>query len=279
LYQIDDVSAGSLRLDGGAMFGIVPKALWSRQAESDEQNRIELGMRCLLLRGHGRTVLVDCGIGDRFDDKFAGIYGVVHPRDTFARALAAHGVAPAGVTDILLTHLHFDHAGGCTRIDDDGRLVPAFANATYHVQRRHWEWAHESPREGASFLREHMEPLAEHDRLNLLEEGASPLPDIELVVVNGHTRAMQLPLIHGGDTPLLYVADLAPTAAHVPLLWIMAYDIAPLDTLEEKRRILGRAAREGWTLAFEHDPRVARARVEETGKGLVAVVEGSGMSD
>src|SRR5687768_2268595 len=183
------------------MFGIVPKALWQRHAEPDEQNRIALAMRCLLVRGHGRTILVDCGLGDRFDDKFARIYGVEHSADTFVNALAAQGVAPADVTDVLLTHLHFDHAGGSTRLDQDGRLVPAFPNATSHVQRRHWEWAHVSPREQASFLREHMEPLAEHDLLNLLEGGATPLPDVELLIVDGHTRAMQLPLFHGGERP------------------------------------------------------------------------------
>jgi glyoxylase-like metal-dependent hydrolase (beta-lactamase superfamily II) len=270
-YDIQPVMAGSLRLDGGAMFGIVPKALWQRQAASDDDNRIELAMRCLLLRGHGRTILVDCGLGDRYDDKFARIYGIEHAPKTFERALAGHGVAAADVTDVLLTHLHFDHAGGSTRYDEEGRLVPAFPNATYHVQRRHWEWAHESPREQASFLRDHMEPLAQHDRLNLLEEISSPLPDVELVIVDGHTRAMQLPLIHGGESPLLYIADLAPTAAHVPLLWIMAYDVAPLDTIEEKQRILSTAAAERWTIAFEHDPAWSTARVEKTERGFEAV--------
>jgi glyoxylase-like metal-dependent hydrolase (beta-lactamase superfamily II) len=270
-YDIQPVTAGALRLDGGAMFGIVPKALWQRHSEPDEQNRIALAMRCLLVRGHGRTILVDCGLGDRFDEKFARIYGVEHRADAFVTALAAQGVAPADVTDVLLTHLHFDHAGGSTRLDDDGRLVPAFPSATYHVQRRHWEWAHASPREGASFLREHMEPLAEHERLNLLDEGASPLPDVELLVVDGHTRAMQLPLFHGAERPILYAADLMPTAAHAPLLWIMAYDIAPLDTIAEKERILTRAAGEAWTIAFEHDPACARARIEKTERGFEAV--------
>lgn len=277
-YDIRPISAGALRLDGGAMFGIVPKALWNRQAEADEQNRIALAMRCLLVRGHGRTVLVDCGLGDRFDDKFARIYGVEHPADTFERALAAQGVAPADVTDVFLTHLHFDHAGGSTRRDEAGALVPAFPNATYHVQRRHWEWAHASPREGASFLKEHMEPLAEYDRLNLLAEGASPLPDIEVLIVDGHTRAMQLPLFHGGEQPLLFAADLIPTAAHAPLLWIMAYDIAPLDTIAEKERILTRASDEEWAVAFEHDPTCARARIAKTERGFEAV-ERVGLED
>lgn len=270
-YRVDAVEAGALRLDGGAMFGIVPRALWQRQAPPDDENRIPLAMRCLLLRGHGRTALVDCGLGDRYDEKFARIYGVAHERGAFLAALAARGVAPEDVTDVLLTHLHFDHAGGATRLDEAGRLVPTFPNATYHVQRRHWAWAHASPREGASFLREHMEPLEAHGVLNLLDGAAGPLPGVELLVVDGHTRGMQLPLVHGGEAPLLYAADLLPTAAHAPLLWIMAYDVAPLDTLAEKERLLTRAAAEGWTVAFEHDPAVARARIAHTARGFEAV--------
>jgi glyoxylase-like metal-dependent hydrolase (beta-lactamase superfamily II) len=270
-YRIDALEAGQVRLDGGAMFGVVPRALWQRHAPPDDQNRIPLAMRCLLLRGHGRTALVDCGLGDRFDEKFAWIYGITHDRHVLRDALAAHGVAPEDVTDVVLTHLHFDHAGGSTALDGDGRLVPTFPRATYHVQRRHWAWAHESPREAASFLSEHMAPLAEAKVLRELGEGESPLPNVELLVVDGHTRGMQLPLLRDGDRALLYAADLLPTAAHAPLLWIMAYDVAPLDTLAEKERLLARAADEGWAVAFEHDPQTALARIARTARGFEAV--------
>lgn len=270
-YRLDVVHAGFLGLDGGAMFGIVPRALWARRIAPDEDNRIPLAMRCLLLRGHGRTVLVDDGLGDKYDEKFARIYAVDRAAHDLLPSLAALGVRPEDVTDVLLTHLHFDHCGGSTRRDEAGRLVTTFPNAAYHVQRRHWDWAHESPREQASFFAENLEPLAASGQLQLLDEGASPLPSVEMLVVDGHTRGQQLPLLHGDGEALLYAADLLPTTAHVPLLWIMAYDVAPLDTLAEKGPILARAAEEGWTVFFEHDPETATARIAETERGYEAV--------
>jgi glyoxylase-like metal-dependent hydrolase (beta-lactamase superfamily II) len=270
-YRLDVVHAGFLGLDGGAMFGIVPKALWARRIPPDDQNRIPLAMRCLLLRGHGRTVLVDDGLGDKTDEKFDRIYAVDRTEHDLGRSLAALGVRSEDVTDVVLTHLHFDHCGGSTRRAEDGRLTTTFPNAVYHVQRRHWAWAHESPREGASFLPENLEPLAASGQLQLLEAGDAPLPHVELLVVDGHTRGQQLPLIRGDDGALLYAADLLPTAAHVSLLWIMAYDVAPLDTLAEKERLLARAAEEGWTVFFEHDPTAATARIAQTERGFEAV--------
>jgi glyoxylase-like metal-dependent hydrolase (beta-lactamase superfamily II) len=271
-YRLDVVHAGFLGLDGGAMFGIVPKTLWARRIPADDQNRIPLAMRCLLLRGHGRTVLVDDGLGDKYDEKFGRLYDVDRTEHDLLPALDALGVRPEDVTDVVLTHLHFDHCGGSTRRDDDGRLVPTFPNAVYHVQHRHWAWAHESPREGASFLAENLEPLAASGQLQLLDEGASPLPNVELLVVDGHTRGQQLPLVKGaGEGALLYAADLLPTSAHVPLLWIMAYDVAPLETLAEKERLLARAADEGWTVFFEHDPETVTARITRTERGYEAV--------
>ena len=270
-YQLDAVHAGLLGLDGGAMFGIVPKALWARRIPRDDENRIPLAMRCLLLRGHGRTVLVDDGVGDKYDEKFGRIYAVDRSRHDLLPSLAALGVAPGDVTDVVLTHLHFDHCGGSTRRDEAGRLVTTFPNAAYHVQRRHWDWAHESPREQASFFAENLEPLAESGQLQLLDEGASPLPSVEMLVVDGHTRGQQLPLVRGDGEALLYAADLLPTTAHVPLLWIMAYDVAPLDTLAEKGRVLARAAEEGWTVFFEHDAETATARIARMERGYEAV--------
>ena len=277
-YQIDAVEAGRFALDGGAMFGIVPRALWARHIAPDDQNRIPMTARCLLLRGHGRVVLVDTGMGDKHDAKFARIYSAGPFR--LLDELAALGVAPEDVTDVFLTHLHFDHVGGAVSRDASGELAITFPNAAHHVQRRQWEWAHESPREGASFLAENLEPLASlpregaGGRLSLLEEGdPSPLPETEIVVVDGHTRGQQLLKVVGEGGTLLFAGDLLPTAAHVPLLWIMAYDIAPLDTIEEKAPILEAAARGGWTVVFEHDAHTAAGRIVETERGFA--VEGA----
>ena len=277
-YQIDTVEAGRLGLDGGAMFGVVPRPLWAGRIAPDDQNRIPLAMRCLLLRGHGRTVLVDTGLGHKADAKFERIYAVDHEHSTLRGSLAALGVAPADVTDVVLTHLHFDHAGGATERGPDGALRPTFPEAAYHVQRRHWVWAHESVRERASFLAENLDPLEASGQLVLSDGERAPFPGVSYVVVDGHTRAQQLVLVEGGAggeggaaAPLLFAADLVPTAAHVPLLWVMAYDVEPLQTLREKERVLTRAAEGGWTVVFEHDPETAAARVERTEKGFRAV--------
>ncbi len=270
-YQIDLVEAGRLALDGGAMFGIVPRPLWERQIPPDSRNRIPLAMRCLLLRGHGRVALVDTGLGHKADARFRELYAVDDAHSTLERSLAAIGVDPGDVTDVLLTHLHFDHAGGATARDADGTLRLTFAHATHHVQRAHWDWAHTSRREAASFLPENLGPLGESGRLSLLDGAESPLPETALELVHGHTHAQQLLRVGDGAGALLYAADLVPTAAHVPLLWGMAYDIEPLATVAEKERLLGQAADEGWTLVFEHDAATAAARVERTPKGLAAV--------
>ncbi len=278
-YQIDLIEAGRVWLDGGAMFGIVPKPLWERRIAPDDRNRIPLAMRCLLLRGHDRTVLVDTGVGHKSDAKFREIYGVDDEHSTLLGSLAAVGVAPDDVTDVVLTHLHFDHAGGATRRTDDGGLALTFANATHHVQREHWAWAHESPREGASFLPENLDPLEASGQLAMRDGDDAPFPGVSLHVVNGHTRAQQLVRVHDGERSLLHAADLVPTAAHVPLLWVMAYDVEPLETIAEKERLLRRAAQEGWTLAFEHDAEVATAGVVETERGFATRDERPGLPE
>ena len=267
-YQIDLVEAGLVRLDGGAMFGIVPRPLWERRIPPDDRNRIPLAMRCLLLRGHGRTILVDTGVGEKGDAKFEDIYGVDHAHSTLLGSLAALGVAADDVTDVVLTHLHFDHAGGATVRTASGDLALTFPEADHYVQREHWAWAHESPRESASFLPENLDPIGASGRLVLLDGAELPFENVDLHIVNGHTRGQQLVRVHDGARSVLHAGDLVPTAAHVPLLWVMAYDVEPLATLDEKRPLLSRAAREGWTVVFEHDPVIASARIVETEKGF-----------
>lgn len=259
-WTLHTLETGHLWLDGGAMFGSVPKPLWSRTNPPDERNRIHLAMRCLLLVGHGRRVLVDIGLGDKFGPK---------PRDIFrveddARledSLAAAGVAPAEVTDVVLTHLHFDHAGGATVRRADGTLAPRLPNARWHVQRRNWENAHApNPRERASYLPENFDALAEAGVLELWDGPRAPWPGVEVFTAEGHTRGQQLVRVAGGGTILYFVADLIPTAAHVRIPFVMGYDVAAIETMAEKRALLARAAAEGAWICIEHDPETALAR-------------------
>jgi glyoxylase-like metal-dependent hydrolase (beta-lactamase superfamily II) len=259
-WTVDTLETGYLWLDGGSMFGSVPKPLWSRLHPPDERNRIRLAMRCLLLEGHGRRVLVDVGAGHKFTDKLADIYRLEHDATTLERALAARGLATDDVTDVLLTHLHFDHAGGATRLVE-GRLAPTLPKARYHLQRRNLENARRpNPRERASYMTENFEPLAEAKALVLHDGTGSPWPGIELIPAHGHTRGQQLLRVAGPEGALFFVADLIPTAAHVRIPYVMGYDVAAIETMAEKRELLERASREGAWVVLEHDPQVAMGR-------------------
>ncbi len=263
-WRVSALETGFLWLDGGSMFGSVPKPLWARAHPPDERNRIRLAMRCLLLEGHGRRVVVDVGVGDKFPAKLLDIYRV-EPAPTLEGALRARGLAPADVTDVVLTHLHFDHAGGATRREGD-RLVPAFPNARYHLQRRNLENARDpNPRERASYMPENFEPLAEAGVLELRDGAGSPWPGIELVPAHGHTRGQQLVRVEGEGRIVYFVADLIPTAAHVRIPFVMGYDVAAIETMREKRALLARACREGAWVFLEHDPSVSFARPEADG--------------
>ena len=267
-YTLHRIETGRFGLDGGAMFGIIPKPLWQRQIPADDRNRIPLAMRCLLLEGDGRVVLIDTGLGHKYDAKFADIYAVDHAHASLEGSLRAAGFAPEDVTDVILTHLHFDHCGGSTYRNAEGRLALTFPKARHHLQADHWAWAQASnARERNSFLAENLEPLAASGQLNLLEGPGTLFPGMDLLTVNGHTRAQQLVKISDDTRTLLYVADLVPTAAHLPLVWVMGYDLEPLVTMDEKTRVLDQAVSEGWSLLFEHDPEVEVAEVEATERG------------
>jgi glyoxylase-like metal-dependent hydrolase (beta-lactamase superfamily II) len=260
------LETGYLWLDGGSMFGSVPKPLWSRLQPPDERNRIRLAMRCLLLEGHGRRVLVDVGLGDKFSAKLRDIYGVEDDATSLERALAAVGLGLPDVTDVLLTHLHFDHAGGSTRREGD-RLVPTLPRARYHLQARNLENARNpNLRERASYMAENFEPLAEAGVLQLWNGAGSPWPGIELIPAEGHTRGQQLVRVGDAVRALYYVADLIPTSSHVRIPFVMGYDMAAIETMEEKRALLGRAARERAWVFLEHDPLVALGRPEPEGE-------------
>jgi glyoxylase-like metal-dependent hydrolase (beta-lactamase superfamily II) len=259
-WTLHTLEAGALWLDGGAMFGSVPKALWSRTNPPDERNRIHLAMRCLLLVGHGRRVLVDVGLGDKPDAKFRDIFRV-EDAPALSDSLAAAGFAPGDVTDVLLTHLHFDHAGGATVRNGD-ELRPRYPGARYYVQRRNWENAHApNPRERASYLPENFDPLEQAGVLELWDgPDACPWPGVSLVTTDGHTRGQQLVRIEGGGRIVYFVTDLIPTAAHVRIPFVMGYDIAAIETMTEKQSLLGRAVDEGAWIALEHDPEIALAK-------------------
>ena len=264
-FELHWIETGDLWLDGGAMFGVIPKALWSRQLPPDAQNRIPMTMRCLLIRSlnTGRTYLVDNGAGNKFNEKMSSIYGLDYgPQDEkrLETSLARASIQPSEITDLIFTHLHFDHCGGTTDWVD-GQLSHVFSNARYHVHRDHFLTATEpNPREQASFLPDNIGPItAASDQLSLVGleqvDVTQPVyePGLEALVMNGHTLGQQLPKISCGDTHLVFVADLLPTAQHVPLVWVMGYDMFPTQTLKEKQAFLEQAAAEQWWLLMEHD--------------------------
>ena len=259
-WNIHTIETGFVWLDGGSMFGSVPKPLWSKLEPPDERNRIRLSMRCLLLEGEGRRILVDDGAGDKMGAKLTEIYRVQHDEHSLERSLGHHGLALADVTDVVLTHLHFDHAGGSTRRDGE-RLVPTFPRARYYVQRRNLENARRpNPRERASYMAENFEALAEHRVLEVWDGPERPWPGIEIFTAEGHTRGQQLVRVAGPEGVLYYVADLIPMAPHVRTPFVMGYDMAAIETMDEKRALLTRAVAENAWVALEHAPAIALAR-------------------
>ena len=261
------VSDGTFRLDGGAMFGVVPKPLWERKTAPDERNRITLGTNCLLIRAGGRVVLVDGGLGRKEPAKFRDIFGFGEETD-LVTSLAAHGVAPEQVDVVVCTHLHFDHAGGLTRIVD-GESTPVFPRATHLLQRAELEDAlHPTVRSSASYFPYNWEPLQRAGLLELVDGGVDVVPGVRTQVLKGHIRALQGVVLESGGEKAFYPSDNVPTSAHVPVPWVMGYDLYPLDTVASKESFLPQAADEGWTLIFEHDPRVGAARIHRGEKGF-----------
>ncbi|NOT07725.1 MAG: MBL fold metallo-hydrolase [Gemmatimonadales bacterium] len=269
------LEGGLQRLDGGAMFGVVPKPLWSKRITPDERNRIPLAMRCLLIEHPAGPVLVDTAIGDKEDTKFIDIYGIEGTapdgRTRLEASLAEVGVAPEEIRWVINTHLHFDHAGGNTRRGGEG-AVPTFPNATYLVQGGDLEFArHPNERTRASYLPHNFEPIAVAGRWKLLAGDGEVLPGISVRVTPGHVPWHQGVLIRSGAEALFFVGDLIPTRHHLPLPWIMGYDLEPLRTLESKRALLKQALLEQWWLFFEHDADVAMGRLSEGEKGVELV--------
>jgi len=269
-FELHAIRDGTFALDGGAMFGVIPKALWSQKNRADEQNRIPLALRCLLIADDERRILVDTGIGSEWSDKRRGYYAIEHAEGQLDKELARAGFDRCDITDVVLTHLHFDHAGGTAR-KEDGRRILSFPNATHHVQRRQWKWAHTpSEKDAGSFRTQDFGLLEQSGRLHLLDGQTELYPGVELVVSEGHTVGLQLVRVTGDGQSLFFCGDIIPTSSHLRSAWAMAYDLYPLTVIEEKRMILAQAVEEGWILFFEHDPQIAACTVKEEG-GQIAV--------
>lgn len=266
-FKIQTLEFGRFRLDGGAMFGVVPKVLWERSNPADEQNRIELALRCLLIETEGRKILVDTGFGEGRSAKFRSLFAFVDNGISYNDVLLKAGAASQQITDVILTHLHFDHCGGST-IDKTNDPKPAFPQARYYIQKKQLEHARSlMERDRASYLSEDFEPLITSGQVELKDGKWNLMPGIDVNVCQGHTPGMQLVKIQDGSSTVVYAADLLPLASHLALPWIMAYDLNPLITLEEKRKLLSRGAHEGWIFILEHDPYRAMGRVAENHRG------------
>ncbi len=267
--RLYSLNAGNFKLDGGAMFGVVPKSMWQDLNPPDENNMCSWAMRCLLIEDGKRLILVDNGMGNKQDAKFFGHY-YLHGDDNLDKGLNRLGYSFDDITDVFLTHLHFDHCGGSIKVNKDKTgLVPTFKNATYWSNEKHWNWAvNPNAREKASFLKDNILPIQQSGQLKFINGGEELIPGVEIIEVNGHTEAMMLPLISYNGTKVLYCADLLPSIHHIPLPFIMAYDVRPLQTLNEKTEILKKALANNWNLFFEHDPVVECCSLKQTERGI-----------
>jgi glyoxylase-like metal-dependent hydrolase (beta-lactamase superfamily II) len=266
-YEVNLINSGYFGLDGGAMFGIVPKPLWEKTNPSDDANRIKLATRNLLLENGNRKILVDTGMGIKWDEKSKNIYDINQEKFSLTNELKNHNIKPDDITDVILTHLHFDHTGGST-IQINNKLIPAFPNAKYYVQKKNYEWAvNPSERDKGSYIKDNFVPLKAEGVLQFFDGEQNFDDEISFVLVNGHTFSQQLLKLSDSSNTLLFCGDLFPTTSHIPLPYVMGYDLQPLVTVEEKKQILKKAVEENWKLIFEHDPDFCSATIKHTEKG------------
>lgn len=267
--KLYSILTGNLKLDGGAMFGVVPKIIWNKLYPCDENNLCNWSMRCLLVEEDNRRILIDTGIGNKQSEKFFSNY-YLNGADSLNASLAKVGFTTDDITDVILTHLHFDHCGGAVRWNKERTdYLPAFKNATYHTSRQQWEWAtHPNNREKASFLKENILPIQEKGKLHLIESDATLFPGVSVRLYNGHTDGQVIPFIRYNNTTVVYMADLMPSSAHIPLPFVMSYDTRPLITLKEKEAFLKEAIQYNHLLFFEHDLYRECCTVAETEKGF-----------
>lgn len=268
--KLHTINTGHFKLDGGAMFGVVPKSIWQKLNPADENNMCSWAMRCLLIEDGNRLILIDNGMGNKQDAKFFGHY-YLHGTDTLEGSLNAAGFTSSDITDMFLTHLHFDHCGGSIQYNTDKtKLQTAFPNATYWSNESHWQWAIQpNAREKASFLKENIMPIQESGQLKFIDLATkSPFDKVEIMFADGHTEKQMLPIIEYKSHKIVFVADLIPSVGHIPLPYVMAYDMRPLQTLNEKTVLLEKAASENYILFFEHDPLHECATLQHTDKGI-----------
>ncbi len=275
--QIKSIPTGLFKLDGGAMFGVVPKQLWQRLVPADEKNMCTWSMRCLLIETPTRKILVDTGIGDKQDEKFRSHFSP-HGEDSLLGSLAKNNLSPKDITDVFLTHLHFDHVGGAVK-KEGNRLVPTFPNATYYSNKTQWDWAlAPNAKEKASFLVENFVPLLEAGQLEFIDSGDGSewkhwVDGIEVRSCFGHTMGMMILKIPFGKRKVIFGADLMPSSAHIPMPYVMSYDIQPMETLKEKKWLLRECLAENHLLFFEHDAQIECASVKENNKGRIVLGE------
>ena len=267
-YEIQIINSGYFWLDGGAMFGIIPKPLWEKTNPPDSANRIKLSTRNLLLQNGKRKILIDSGMGNKWDAKSKSIYSINQNEFSLDNELVKAGISAGEITDVIITHLHFDHTGGSIKLENE-KLIPAFPNAKYYVQKKNFEWAvNPSERDRGSYIKENFIPLYEAGVLNLIDNNINFDDEIEFLVVNGHTFSQQLVKISDSSSTILYCGDLIPTSSHIPIPYVMGYDLQPLVAVQEKKNILSQANEEQWKLFFEHDPEFALATIKRTDKGF-----------
>ena len=267
--KLHTIDTGFFKLDGGAMFGVVPKTIWNKTNPADENNLCTWAMRCLLVEDGDRLILIDTGIGNKQDARFFSYY-YLHGDASLNSSLSKLGFTTDDITDVFLTHLHFDHVGGAVKRDEE-KLVPAFKNATYWSNQQHWDWAvNPNDREKASFLKENIFPIQESGQLKFIDakDGVHFMDSFDVRFVYGHTDAMMLPLVNYKGKKILYMADLLPSVGHLPLPYVMAYDMFPLTTLNEKKIFLTEALEKEYILYFEHDPVNECCTLQQTERGI-----------
>ncbi|MBC8311438.1 MAG: MBL fold metallo-hydrolase [Candidatus Marinimicrobia bacterium] len=263
-WKVIVLETGDFRLDGGAMMGSVPKVLWEKTNPADQLNRIDLSLRCLLLDNGSQRVLIETGMGNKFNEKFKSMFAIEQTTNPLSDTLSKFGYSYENITDVILTHLHFDHSGGALSLAKNGDLVPAFPNAQYHISERNWDTGNvPNPRDRASYLKENYIPLKDAGVLKLITDNSEILPEISSYIVNGHTTGQQLIKVESEGEILVFCSDLIPLRSHLKLPWIMGYDLNALLSLEEKTKFLQDAAEGNWWLFFYHDPKTVAVKIRK----------------